>query len=96
MHALAPLVHAVTTDGKSAITAVQTGLDNLESIFSAIGEKYAEDLEKGQYDTTQENFLDLEAVKKMRQQGRTTGAMGLDDPTASSQGQGGDASMREP
>jgi hypothetical protein len=46
----------------------------LEVIFTAIGEKYQEDLEKGDYITEEETFLDLAAVKKMREEGKTTGA----------------------
>lgn len=70
-HALASLARsfARAADGKSAIDAVALGLDNLETIFTSIGEKYAEDLAAGEYDTTEETFLDLASVKKLRTTG---------------------------
>lgn len=54
------LAHA---DGKSAIGAVKKALDDLETIFLAIDKKYKDDVDKGDYDTYEEQFLDLKQVR---------------------------------
>lgn len=75
-------VSPACADGKSAIGAVRKALDDLETIFLAIDKKYKEDVEKGDYDTYEEQFLDLKQVRAgitTRQPVKTEAGQGDED-----------------
>jgi two-component SAPR family response regulator len=75
-------VSPASADGKSAIGAVRKALDDLETIFLAIDKKYKEDVEKGDYDTYEEQFLDLKQVRAgitTRQPVKTEAGQGDED-----------------
>ncbi|CAD6573491.1 MAG: RNA polymerase subunit AC19 [Cyphobasidiales sp. Tagirdzhanova-0007] len=56
-------------DGKSAVEAVKEGLNNLETIFTSIREKYDESLEGGEFERFEDKVMDMEAVRKMKGEG---------------------------
>lgn len=55
----------IPTDGKSAKEAVSKALENLEKVFTIVGEKYQDSLENDNYERFEDKVMDMAAIKKM-------------------------------
>lgn len=54
----------IITDRKSSLTALREALDNLDQLFETIGDEYAKDLERGEYQRFEEPGLSEEQMRE--------------------------------